>query len=156
MKPEETISELREEIERLKAKLKDDAASKELAGLRKKLEDEQAAHEKTRTEFQKYRNEQEEAALAARVTALAESGRILPAEKEKITSFAKAMDDAATTMEFAKAVGKVEKISPREAWLRELENREPVHKSLTTEFAKDGGREQQDEAAWSAEMDSKI
>ncbi len=156
MTPEETIGELRKEIEQLKAERKNDAASKELAELRKKLEDEQAAHEKTRTEFQKYRDDQDEAALAARVTALAESGRILPAEKEKITSFAKAMDAATTTMEFAKADGEVEKISPREAWLRDLENREPVHKSLTTEFAKDGGRKQQDEAAWSAEMDSKI
>ncbi len=139
MTDKERIAELEAKIAELKTRQGIADVEKKLEHSKSELAAEQDAHKATKIEFEKYKQETEERALSARIDALAESGRILPAEKNKIISFAKAMDDGKASMDFSRADGTSEKVSPREAWLRELEAKEPVHKVLTSEFAQHGG-----------------
>lgn len=142
---EETVDPKDKEIKELKDKIKTMKAGKETETLQGELDQakadlktEQDAHNATKDEFSKYKQDREDEALVSRVDALAESGRILPAEKDKTLAFAKAMADDNATMEFAKADGTKETVTPRENYLRDLETRKEDHHGLLTEFAKDG------------------
>ncbi len=138
------ITDLQKKIADLTAQGKTDEIQAKLNKAETDLQAEKTAHEATKKEFSKYKTEQADAGLVARVDALAESGRILPAEKEKVMAFAKALGDGEATMDFAKSDGSTEKVSTREAYLRDMEKRE-ADTSLTSEFAKNGDPGGQDE-----------
>ncbi len=104
------------------------------------LETAKKARETAEAQFAKAKLEAEEKALAARVDALAESGRILPAEKSRVMAFAKGLNATDEVSEFAAADGKTEKISLREDFLRDLEARKADRDGLLSEFATGGGK----------------
>ncbi|WP_156968146.1 hypothetical protein [Desulfobacter vibrioformis] len=140
---EGTMDPKDKEIQGLKDKVKALEAGNETKALQGKagqaqadLKKEQDAHEATKQEFEKFKQDQADKALEARVDALAESGRIKPAEKAKVLSFAKAMADADATMEFCAPDGKKETVTPRENYLRDLEALDPDKDGLLNEFAK--------------------
>ncbi len=142
MDKDKIIQELRDEIKDLKTKAeyakKDEETQKALDEAKQKLAEEQASHQETKAAFSKFKGEQEEAALAARVDALAESGRIRPHEKEKTLAFAKALPAGEKTMEFSAADGTKTAVSVRENYLLDLEARPADKDGLLTEFAKNG------------------
>ncbi|WP_320175785.1 hypothetical protein [Maridesulfovibrio sp.] len=121
--------QLKDEIEKLKKANEDKKSDAEL----KAAKDETEAVKK---EFAEYKKAQDDKSLESRVNSLVETGRLLPADKDEVMAFAKAMDDGTATMNFSKKDGSSEQVSPREAYLRKLEAAEP--NNLTEEFAKDG------------------
>ena len=132
------IQELKDKIKTLETGKQKEKLQGELDQAQKDLKTEQDAHQATREEFSKFKNDQETRALEARVDALAESGRILPADKEKTLAYAQALPGEKKTMDFS-ADGKTEKVSPRESYLRELEARQPDRHGLLSEFAQGSG-----------------
>ncbi len=142
MDKDKIIQELRDEIKDLKTKAehakKDEETQKTLDKAQQELAAEQAAHQETKEAFSKFRQEQEDAALSARIDALAESGRIRPHEKEKTLAFAKALPDGEATMEFSASDGTKKTVSVRENYLLDLEARPADKDGLLTEFAKNG------------------
>ena len=130
------LKEALAEIERLKGeikKLKDEGRDAEAAAKLKEAEERAKAAENELSEF---KASQADKNLESRIGNLVESGRLLPADKDEVMAFAKAMDDGTATMNFSKKDGSSEQVSPREAYLRKLEAAEP--NNLTEEFAKDG------------------
>lgn len=136
---ENEIKTLTDKIKALAAGDKAKAAQEELNHARAKLKTEEQAHEDTRQEFEKYKKDQADKALEARVDALAATGRIKPAKKEKTLSYAKAMADTDATMEFSAPDGTKTAVTPRENYLRDLEALDPDKDGLLSEFAKPGG-----------------
>lgn len=130
------IQELENEISALKAGEETKKLQGDLDHAKDDLKAEKDAHEKTKQEFADYKAAQAEKGLQARVDALAETGRIKPAEKDKVMAFAKAMADDNASMEFAAPDGKKEAVTPREHYLRDLEAREPDKDGLLSEFAR--------------------
>ncbi|WP_051294827.1 hypothetical protein [Maridesulfovibrio bastinii] len=121
------------EIERLKdeiKKLKDGDKDKEAADKLKAAEDE--ARE-ARKELADFKQAQSDKALEGRIDALIKEDKLLPGDKEKTLNFARAMADESATMDFSKD-GQNEKVTPREAYLRDLESN-PVLGTLS-EFAR--------------------
>lgn len=134
-KPEEDKMDLEQalaEIERLKkeiTKLKDDDKDKEAADKLKAAEDE--ARE-ARKELADFKQAQADKDLEGRINALIKEDKLLPGDKEKTLNFARAMADESATMDFSKD-GQSEKVTPREAYLRDLESRPAM--GMLNEFA---------------------
>lgn len=138
-KKDERIQELERQVAQLTAEKNSGETRAELEHAQAELQAEQDAHAATRSEFAQYRQQVEEQALSARIDALVASGRILPAAREKVLAFARAMDGSQATMTFSRADGGSDQVSPREMYLRDLEARQADHVGLLHEFAADGG-----------------
>lgn len=130
------IKELESQLEAIKADKASEQIKEELAHAEDELKKEKEAHKATKAEFSKYKEELEDKALTSRVDALAESGRIRPAEKDNTLAFARALPDGDKTMEFAAADGKKESVSPRELYLKDMEARSADQDGLLNEFAR--------------------
>ena len=122
-----------------------EAQARELAADKEKAEAEAKKAkedlEKLNTEFSEFKAGQAKAAREARFEALVKDGKALPAEKEKVLSFAATLAKDAATMDFAAADGRTEKVSQEEAYWRDLEGRQ-AH-GLFQDFkapAGDGGK----------------
>lgn len=83
----------------------------------------QEERDKTAQEFSKFKDEQVAATREARFEALVTAGKVVPAEKDKVMSFAAALAQDTTTMDFAAPDGKAEKLLKEEIFWRELEGR---------------------------------
>lgn len=129
------IQDLETEIKTLKAGKQTDKLQQKLDHAESELAKEKKAHNTTKEEFASFKDEQTKNALTARIDALADSGRIKPAEKDKVLGFAKAMDNADASMEFAAPDGTKEKVTPQEHYLRDLEARPENKDGLLAEFA---------------------
>jgi len=138
MDDKERIKELEAEVAALKAEGKSAEFAKREAALSADVKREKAEKEAAAAEFAAYKDKVEGERLAARVKRLVDSGRILPAESDRIVALARALPDGEATVQFAK--GNVsEKVSPREAYLRDYEARQEKHAGLYAEFANNGG-----------------
>lgn len=129
------ITTLKEEIKTMKNDKSTEDLQNKLESAKKELQVEKDAHKETKAAFAKFKTDQEDKELKSRVSALVESGKISGADKDKTLSFAKNLTDSKATMTFAKADGKEEKVSPREAYLRDLELRPDNGDGLLSEFA---------------------
>lgn len=118
------------EIERLKDEIKKLKEAGEVDKV-KAAEDKATAAEQKLSDFMA---KQETADLERRIDALVKDNKLLPGDKDKTLNFARAMDDGNATMDFSKGEGQTEKVSPREAYLRDLETSESH--GLTEEFAR--------------------
>lgn len=114
--------------------LKDEGKDNDFAAKIKAAEDKAKVATDALAAFNK---KQAEDKLTSRVDALVKDGKVLPADKDKELNFAKAMSDGEATMDFSKGDGQTEKVSPQEAYLRNLEARDP--NELLNEFAQNGG-----------------
>lgn len=119
----ERIAALEKENASLKEQAKDHKEGKEKAEAEKKAAEEKEA--KTAADFAAYRGAIENEKREARVAALVESGKVKPAEKADILSFAMALAGQDSTVDFAAPDGKVEKVTLEERYFRELESRNP-------------------------------
>lgn len=130
-----TVEELQKQIAVLTAQL--ESAKKELDAVKSakdgaeraktdaekgKTEAEKKA-EKVSADFAAYRGEVEGERRERRVTALIEAGKVKPAEKAGVLSFAAALSKTEAPIEFAASDGKTESISLEERYWRELEER---------------------------------
>ena len=124
----------------IETQAKDLAAGAEKAEAKAKEAEE--ARDKMAREFAEFKDGQVKAGRERRFEALVATGKVLPAEKEKVLSFAATLaKDTTVTMDFAAADGRTEKVSPEEAYWRDLESRQPH--GLFNEFrtpAGDGGK----------------
>lgn len=119
----ERIAALEKENASLKEQAKDHKEGKDKAEAEKKAAEEKEA--KTAADFAAYKGAIENEKREARVAALVESGKVKPAEKADILSFAMALAGQNSTVDFAAPDGKVEKVSLEERYFRELESRNP-------------------------------
>ncbi len=119
----ERIAALEKENASLKEQAKGQKEGKEKAEAEKKAAEEKEA--KTAADFAAYKGAIENEKREARVAALVESGRVKPAEKADVLSFAMALASQNTTVDFAAPDGKTEKVSLEERYFRELESRNP-------------------------------
>lgn len=134
------ITDLEKEIETLKANKETGETKAKLEKAETDLTAEQKAHQGTKDEFSKFKKDKDDEKLSARVDALAETGRIKPSDKDKTLTFAKNLSaDEANNMEFAKADGTKETVTPQEAYLMDLEANEPDADGLLSEFAAGDG-----------------
>ena len=130
------------EIEKLKGelkaatdeikKIKDNDEKSDYAAKLKVAEDKAKEAADSLAQFYK---EQADAQLEARLDKLVADDKLLPGEKEKTLNFARSMADEEATMDFSQD-GKSEKVTPREAYLLDLES-QPVN-GLLSEFAVNG------------------
>lgn len=132
---DQKIKELEGKIKTLEADTESKKLQEDLNHAQDALKKEKDAHQETKDEFSRYKSDQADKALEARVDALADTLRIKPEEKAKTLAYAKAMDADGETMEFSKADGTREKVSPRENYLRDLEARQPDPDGILDEFA---------------------
>lgn len=119
----ERIAALEKENAHLKEQAKGHKEGKDKAEAEKKAAEEKEA--KTAADFAAYKGAIENEKREARVAALVESGKVRPAEKAAILSFAMALASQNTTVDFAAPDGKIEKVSLEERYFRELESRNP-------------------------------
>ncbi|MCX4310093.1 MAG: hypothetical protein OSJ28_07330 [Desulfovibrio sp.] len=119
----ERLAALEKENAHLKEQAKGHKDGKEKAEAEKKAAEEKEA--KTAADFAAYKGAIENEKREARVAALVESGKVRPAEKAAILSFAMALASQNTTVDFAAPDGKIEKVSLEERYFRELESRNP-------------------------------
>lgn len=119
----ERLAALEKENAHLKEQAKGQKEGKEKAEAEKKAAEEKEA--KTAADFAAYKGAIENEKREARVAALVESGRVKPAEKADVLSFAMALASQNTTVDFAAPDGKTEKVSLEERYFRELESRNP-------------------------------
>ncbi len=119
----EKLAALEKENAQLKDAAKGHKEGKEKAEAEKKAAEEKEA--KTAADFAAYKGAIENEKREARVAALVESGKVRPAEKAAILSFAMALASQNTTVDFAAPDGKIEKVSLEERYFRELESRNP-------------------------------
>ncbi len=119
----ERIAALEKENAHLKEQAKGHKEGKDKAEAEKKAAEEKEA--KTAADFAAYRGAIENEKREARVAALVESGKVKPAEKADILSFAMALAGQNTAVDFAAPDGKVEKVTLEERYFRELESRNP-------------------------------
>ncbi|GKT14002.1 hypothetical protein ADUPG1_004012, partial [Aduncisulcus paluster] len=125
------------EIKRLNDEGRDAEAAAKIKELEGKLKAAEEEASKAKNELSEYKKRTADKDLEARVDALVESGKLLPADKDDTLAFAKSMDGEGATMDFSKEDGSTEKVSPRERYLRKLEGAEA--NSMLNEFAKNGG-----------------
>ena len=118
--------ELKKEIEELKALLAEKTAA---------LIKAEEALDTEKKDFAAFRTETESKAREARVLALVEKGKVLPADRQKVLQFARALAAGGDTMDFAAPDGSTEKIPADEAFLRDLERRPDDAYGLFSEFA---------------------
>ena len=130
-----TMEELQRQVGQLQAQI--EALKTENASLKKKAETsqqekEQAETSKTEAEkkaekasadFAAYREQVEGERREARVSDLVKDGKVKPADKEKVLTFAAALASQGRSVDFAAPDGKSETISLEERYLRELEAR---------------------------------
>lgn len=121
--------------EEMKAML--EAMKAELARLKTELEamkgqkvEAEKKSEETAAEFAAFKSNLAIKARADRVNALINAGKLAPAKKDEVLSFAAALAQVSVPVEFAAADGTKEQISPEERYLRELEAR-PVDERFT-------------------------
>lgn len=151
------IKELEEKIKGLETDKTTEKIQADLAHAKEELRQEKEKHETVKTEFSKFKQDQEDEKLKSRVDALSASGRIKPADKEKTLAFARALPDESKTMEFSAPDGKSETVTPREMYMRDLEARQSDQAGLLSEFARSDrvdhskGAEDQD---WSKDINS--
>lgn len=119
----ERIAALEKENSSLKEQAKGHKEGREKAEAEKKAAEEKEA--KTASDFAAYRGAIEKEKREARVAALVESGKVKPAEKADILSFAMALAGQDSTVDFSASDGKTEKITLEERYFRELESRNP-------------------------------
>lgn len=119
----ERLAALEKENAHLKEQAKGHKDGREKAEAEKKAAEEKEA--KTAADFAAYKGAIENEKREARVAALVESGRVKPAEKADVLSFAMALASQNTTVDFAAPDGKTEKVSLEERYFRELESRNP-------------------------------
>lgn len=119
----ERLAALEKENAHLKEQAKGHKDGKEKAEAEKKAAEEKEA--KTAADFAAYKGAIENEKREARVAALVESGKVRPAEKADVLSFAMALASQNTTVDFAAPDGKTEKVSLEERYFRELESRNP-------------------------------
>ena len=79
--------------------------------------------EKASADFAAYREQVEGERREARVSDLVKDGKVKPADKEKVLTFAAALASQGGSVDFAAPDGKSETISLEERYLRELEAR---------------------------------
>lgn len=79
--------------------------------------------EKASADFAAYREQVEGDRREARVSDLVKDGKVKPADKEKVLTFAAALASQGGSVDFAAPDGKSETISLEERYLRELEAR---------------------------------
>mgnify|MGYP002583962222 FL=1 len=130
-----TMEELQRQVGQLQAQI--EALKTENASLKKKAETsqqekEQAETSKTEAEkkaekasadFAAYREQVEGERREARVSDLVKDGKVKPADKEKVLTFAAALASQGGSVDFAAPDGKSETLSLEERYLRELEAR---------------------------------
>lgn len=125
----ERLANLEKENAQLKEQAKTHKEGKEKAEGEKK--EAEAKAEKTASEFAAYREKVEGEKLEARVSELVRTGKLTPAEKPAILEFASRLDNQTASIDFAAPeagsarVGKTEKVSMREHYLRGLEAKSP-------------------------------
>lgn len=136
---DQKIKDLEEKIKTLEADKTVEILKSDLSHAKEALAKAKADHDAVKEEFAKYKQDQEEEKLQKRVIALAESGRIKPADKAKVLGYAKAMSaDKESTMEFTAPDGTKEQITPGEQYLRDLEALPENKDGLLSEFASQG------------------
>jgi hypothetical protein len=128
----ELVKTLQKENGELKAKLADSAKGKDEAEKGKKDAEEKSA--KTAAEFAAFKGKLAEDARAARVLALINTGKLEPAKKDETLSFAAALAQVQTPVNFTAPDGKPEEISVEEKYFRDLEAR-PVNPRFSESFA---------------------
>ncbi|MEG2140955.1 MAG: phage protease [Bilophila sp.] len=111
-----TLEELQAEIAKLTAER--DGAKND------KDESEKKAAE-TAAEFAAYKSGVTVKAREARLDALVKAGKVKPAERSSVLSFAAALADVEKPVEFAAADGKTESVTAEERYFRELAARAP-------------------------------
>ncbi|WP_418237376.1 hypothetical protein [Desulfovibrio sp.] len=109
-----TMEELQRQVGQLQAQI--EALKTENASLKKKAE-------KASADFAAYREQVEGERREARVSDLVKDGKVKPADKEKVLTFAAALASQGGSVDFAAPDGKSETISLEERYLRELEAR---------------------------------
>lgn len=119
----EKLAALEKENAQLKDAAKGHKDGREKAEAEKKAAEEKEA--KTAADFAAYRGAIENEKREARVAALVESGRVKPAEKADVLSFAMALASQGGSVDFSAGDGKVEQVSLEERYFRELESRNP-------------------------------
>lgn len=124
------MDELQKQIAQLLTRVSElETQVKTLAEEKKTLEEKaaeaQAAEEKVQADFSAYKEEQTATARKARLEALTKQGKVKPAEHEHITALVNALAKAGNgeTVNFSSPSG-TQKVSPEEAYWRELEARE--------------------------------
>lgn len=137
-----TLEEALKQIEELKRKIAELEAGKDKTEFETKLKEladqVKAAEEgkaKAEKEHEDFKAQVEEENLDHRFKALSDSGRLTPSDANKFKEFAQALPDSELTMDFADSDGKTEKVSPREAYIRNFEALPENDKGLLGEFA---------------------
>lgn len=130
------VGALTEQLNALKAE--NAKLQSQLAGTEAEKGEAEKKAEESVAEFAAYKAEVVNTAREQRVLALVESGRLEPAEKDDAVSFAAALAEVRTPVNFSSGAsgagdGKVESISAEERYFRELEARKP--KPLDVNFA---------------------
>lgn len=153
-----TMEELQRQVGQLQAQI--EALKTENASLKKKAETsqqekEQAETSKTEAEkkaekasadFAAYREQVEGERREARVSDLVKDGKVKPADKEKVLTFAAALASQGGSVDFAAPDGKSETISLEERYLRELEAR--PRDQRFAEFSTPPGHAGNDQPEW--------
>lgn len=119
MKSEELEKQLREKDEELKK-------------AQQALADAKAETAKVAGEFAEYRGEQERKAREFRLGKLIEDGKLLPAERDRLLTFAETLAKAEKTMEYTEGQGQV---TQEEAFWKSLEDR-PAHNLFAEQATK--------------------
>lgn len=141
-----TVEELQRQVGQLQAQL--EAMNKENADLKKKLDDANGAKdgadaaktdaekkaEEVAAEFSAYKGKIETERRESRVAALVKAGKVKPAEREGVMSFAAKLAATPGTLDFAAPDGKREALTMEEHYFRELEAR-PVDERFTADFS---------------------
>lgn len=128
---QQQVGALTEQVNALKAENARLKGEKEGADAEKNDAEKKA--EKTAADFAAYKAEVVNTARGKRVLALVNSGRLTPAEKDEVLSFASALAEVKQPVNFAAGDGKTEAIPAEERYFRELEAREPA--PLNVNFA---------------------
>lgn len=123
-----TLEELQKRVGVLEEQLK--ARDSEIAGLKTKLAEAESGKgqaekkaKETAAEFAAFKDGQVRAGREARVDALVKAGKLEPAKRGDTLSFAAALGALTNPVNFTAPDGKVEEISPEEAFFRDLESR---------------------------------
>lgn len=163
-----TVEELQRQVGQLQAQL--EALKTENADLKKKADthkqdkdkaeaaktDAEQKAEKASADFAAYRGKIETERREARVSALVRAGKVKPAERDGVLSFAAKLAETPGTLDFAAPDGKREVLTVEERYFRELEAR-PVDDRFTMDFAAPPAHAGGQAPAWDpAEMAAKL
>ena len=151
---QEMLAELHKQLAELQAKV--NALTEENNAAKDALEKSKADGEKVQAEFSAYKDEVKANGRKQRLGALTSSGKVKPAEHERILGMVNALSrsDNGETVNFSSSDGGVEKVSPEEAYWRELEAREPS--ALMTDFSAQTPAENYQQQAKAVDLSHKI